>query len=129
MLAEIQEDYSEEFFELTKQYDHIKEVEPVIKVFFDLVESSPVYEKIILSPSQDYLREILRTKTISRLDENDNLKGIRHLDILTQNIIEQFYHMTVVSAYREWARQRKIMAKDEVVKLTTELVKNGLSLL
>ncbi|MBO6263004.1 MAG: hypothetical protein J6N93_01855 [Clostridia bacterium] len=42
------------------------------------------------------------------LDETDNLKAIRHHDIITQNIIEQFYHMTVVSAYREWIRQRKI---------------------
>ena len=35
--------------------------------------------------------------------------------------------MTVVAAYREWVRQRKIMAKEDVVKLTARLVKNGLS--
>lgn len=129
VLADIQEDFSQEFYEATKQYDHIKDIEPVVKVFFDIHDSNPIYEKIILSPAEDYLREIMRSKTVAVLDENDNLEGIRHLDILTQNIIEQFYHMTVVSAYREWARQRKIISKDEIVKLTTKLVRSGLSFL
>lgn len=129
VLADIQEDFSQEFYEATKQYDHIKDIEPVVKVFFDIHDSNPIYEKIILSPAEDYLREIMRSKTVAVLDENDNLQGIRHLDILTQNIIEQFYHMTVVSAYREWARQRKIISKDEIVKLTTKLVRSGLSFL
>lgn len=127
VLADIQEDFSQEFYEATKQYDHIKDIEPVVKAFFDIHDSNPIYEKIILSPAEDYLREIMRSKTVAVLDENDNLQGIRHLDILTQNIIEQFYHMTVVSAYREWARQRKIISKDEIVKLTTKLVRSGLS--
>lgn len=127
VLLEIQEDFSKEFYEATKQYDHIKEIEPVVKVFFDLHESNPIYEKIILSPTQDYLREMMRSKTVSVLDENDNLKAIRSHDIITQNIIEQFYHMTVVSAYREWVRQRKIMAKEDVIKLTAKLVANGLN--
>ena len=127
VLVEIQEDFSLEFYEATKQYDHIKDIEPVIKVFFDLHEANPIYEKIVLSPTQDYIRETMRSKTVSVLDETDNLKAIRHLDIITQNIIEQFYHMTVVSAYREWVRQRKIMAKEDVVKLTAKLVAKGLS--
>ena len=126
VLLEIQEDFSKEFYEATKQYDHIREIEPVVKVFFDLHESNPIYEKIILSPTQDYLREMMRSRTVSVLDENDNLKAIRSHDIITQNIIEQFYHMTVVSAYREWVRQRKIMAKEDVIKLTAKLVANGL---
>ena len=129
VLADIQEDFSQEFYQATKQYDHIKDIEPVVKAFFDIHDSNPIYEKIILSPAEDYLREIMRSKTVAVLDENDNLQGIRHLDILTQNIIEQFYHMTVVSAYREWARQRKIISKDEIVKLTTKLVRSGLSFL
>ena len=127
VLAEMQEDFTQEFYEATKQYDHIKEIEPVVRVFFDLHESNQIYEKIILSPAQDYLREIMRSQTVSFLDETDNLKAIRHHDIITQNIIEQFYHMTVVSAYREWVRQRKIMAKEDVVKLTAKLVANGLN--
>ena len=49
----------------------------------------------------------MRNKTVSFLDENDNLKGIRHLDIVTQNILEQYYHMTVVACYREWTREKK----------------------
>lgn len=127
VLLEIQEDFSKEFYEATKQYDHIRDIEPVVRVFFDIHDKNPIYEKIILSPAEDYLREIMRSKTVSVLDENDNLKGIRHFDMLTQNVIEQFYHMTVVSAYREWARQRKIISKDEIVKLTSKLVRNGLS--
>ena len=129
VLVELEEDFSKEFYEATKQYDHIKDVEPVIEAFFDIHDKNPVYEKIILSPAEDYLRETMRSKTVSVLDENDNLKAIRHFDMLTQNIIEQYYHMTVVSAYREWARQRKIMPKKEVIRLTSELVKNGLSAL
>lgn len=127
VLVEIQEDFSKEFYEATKQYNHIKDIEPVVRAFFDIHNNNPIYEKILLSPAEDYLREIMRSKTVSVLDENDNLKDIRHYDMLTQNILEQYYHMTVVAAYREWARQRKIMSKDEVVKLTAKLVKKGLS--
>lgn len=127
VLLDLQDEFSKEFYEATKQYDHIKEVEPVIKAFFELNNKNKIYEKIILSPSQDYLREMMRSKTVSILDENDNLKAIRKYDIITQNIIEQYYHMAVVASYREWARQRKIMPLDEVVKLTTNLVMSGLS--
>lgn len=127
ILAEIQEEFSKEFYERTKQYDHIKDVEPVVKAFFDINDENPIYEKILLSPHQDYLREIMRSNTVALLDENDNLKAIRKYDILSQNIIEQYYHMTVVSAYREWARQRKIMDKDDVIKLIAKLISNGLN--
>lgn len=127
VLLEIQEDFTQEFYEATKQYDHIKEIEPVVRAFFDIHEANPIYEKILLSPAQDYLRETMRSKTVTALDETDNLKLIRGYDIITQNIIEQFYHMAVVAAYREWVRQRKIMAKEDVIKLTTKLVSNGLS--
>ena len=34
--------------------------------------------------------------------------------------------MATVSAYREWVRQRKIMPKDDVVKLTARLISKGL---
>ncbi len=81
---------------------------------------------MVLTPSQDYLREIVRSQTVSKLDKNDNLKGIRHLDIITQNMVEQYYHMTVVTIYREWVRQRKIMPMDTAVRLATNLISNGL---
>ena len=98
VVLEIQEDFSNEFYEKTKQYNHIRQVEPIIKAFFDLTEANPVYEKILISPHQDYLRETIRTNTVSKLDETDNLKSIRKFDIITQNIIEQYYHMATVSA-------------------------------
>lgn len=127
VLLEIQDEFSKEFYEATKQYDHVKDIEPVVKAFFDLHEANPIYEKILLSPAQDYLRESMRSRTVTALDETDNLKAIRHHDIITQNIIEQFYHMTVVSEYREWVRQRKIMSKEDVVKLAAKLISNGLN--
>lgn len=127
VLLEIQEDFTQEFYEATKQYDHIKDIEPVIRAFFDLHEANPIYAKIILSPTQDYIRETLRSRTVNALDKSDKLKGIRHYDVITQNIIEQFYHMTVVSAYREWVRQKRIMPKEQVIKLTAKLVENGLN--
>lgn len=82
---------------------------------------------MVLSPSQDYLREIIRSKAVAKLDETNNLKGIRNLDIITQNMVEQYYHMTVVSIYREWVRQRRIMKKEDAIKLASSLIKNGLS--
>lgn len=127
VLLDIQEDFSAEFYERTKQYDHIKDAEPVIAEFFAMHEENPVYQKLILSPTQDYLREMMRSRTVSKLDENDNLKRMRHLDIITQNIIEQFYHMAVVSMYREWIRQRRIMPRASAIKLAADLVSRGLS--
>lgn len=127
VLVDIQEDFTIEFYEKTKQYDHIKDIEPVVRAFFDMSEESPIYGKMVLSPSQDYLGEIIRSKAVAKLDETNNLKGIRNLDIITQNMVEQYYHMTVVSIYREWVRQRRIMKKEDAIKLASSLIKNGLS--
>lgn len=69
----------------------------------------------------------MRSKNVSVLDEYDNLKGIRHIDIVTQNILEQYYHMTVVACYREWIRGKRVMPLNDIIKLTAKLVKNGLS--
>lgn len=121
IVLEIQDDFTKEFYERTKEYDHIKDVEPVLSVFFDIHDENPIYEKIITSPHQDYLREIMRSRTVNRLDETDKLKAIRKLDIVSQNIVEQFYHMAAVSAYREWLRQRKMMPKKDVVNLLLSL--------
>lgn len=126
VLAEIHDDFSNEFVLKTKEFDHLKDIEPVVKVFFEITEENPIYGKMVLTPSQDYLREIVRSQTVSKLDENDSLKGIRHLDIITQNMLEQYYHMTVVTIYREWVRQRRIMPMDTAVKLAANLISNGL---
>ena len=127
VLIDIEEDFIQDFFQRTKEYDHIIDLEPVIGAFFDLHEENPVYQKLVLSPTQDYLREILRSRTVSKLDENDNLKRIRHLNNDIQGMIEQYFHMSVVSIYREWIRQHRKMKKEEVVKLAASLIKNGIS--
>lgn len=127
VLLEIDNDYTELFIEMTKQYDHIRDIKPVVRAFFDLTEANPIYEKMLLNSSQDYLRESLRQRTVSKLDEDNLVDAIRKYDIATQHIIEQFYHNAVVTIYREWARKKKVMPKERVVDIATQLISQGLN--
>ena len=48
LLSEVQQEYIEEFYRRTKDLDFIEDAEKVVKVYFDMNNSSPLYKKLLL---------------------------------------------------------------------------------
>lgn len=46
LLYELQEELSNRFFELTKDYDHISDADKIIRVYFEITNENPVFEVI-----------------------------------------------------------------------------------
>ena len=127
ILLEIQEEFAINFYEKTKQYDHLLNVKETMIIFFQMTNENTVYEKIVLSPAQDYLRDMIKEKTINYLYQNNNLHEITHLDDAIKNVIETFYHLTTIACYREWVFNKKRIPLEKMAEITSGLVSNGLN--
>ena len=129
LVLDIQDDLSIDFYERTKQYDHLKQVKEVVTEFFYLLNSNPLHEKITLNPVLDNFREKMRLKTMEKLNETNNLSLMETFDDLKQKIIARFYNQTCVYAFREWLNLGKKAPLDEVIEFVTGLITKGLAYL
>ena len=127
LLVDIQDDLSMDFYERTKQYDHLRQVKEVVSEFFHLLDIDPLHEKITLNPALDDFREKMRLRTMSKLDKTNNLPSMKTLDELKQMIVSRFYNQTCVYAYREWYKQGKKAPIDSVIDFVVSLLNNGLA--
>ena len=125
ILYDIQEEFAQEFYENTKDIDHMREPKRVIKEFFEItVRKGILYEKILTNSNFDYIREQMRNKVSDKA--SNNFKSIQVYDIMIRNIIAEYMHMSTVAIYREWVKQGKRIPIDEVIDIATKLVQNGL---
>lgn len=125
VLTEFQEELSSEYFDRIKDFDHIANVEKMIRAFFLFSEEKgEFYEKIQCNSNYDYIRQ-QTTNTLS-LKVQDNLKSIRKFDEEKQNIILSFVNSAVLGIYRQWIKDGKKISVNEVIDMTSVLVKTGL---
>ena len=129
IIVDIQDDLSTDFYERTKQYDHLKQVEEVVSEFFYLLNSNLLHEKVTLNPQLDDFREKMRLSTMKKLNETNNLAMMELFDDLKQKIIARFYNQTCVYAYREWYKQNKKTPIEKVIEFVVGLIKKGLNYL
>ena len=127
ILLEAQEEFALNFYNQTKQYDHILNIKETMLIFFQMANNNPVYEKIVLSPIYDYLRINIKKKTIDYLYSNNNLNIIKQMDDITKNLIEDFYHSTTISCYRIWTNNNKSIPIDKMAEIAADLINNGLN--
>ena len=125
ILLEIQEEFALHYYEETKKYDHISNVKETMLIFFQMTNNNPIYERIVLSPAQDYLRETIKAKTVDYLYQNNNLQKIASLDNRIKNLIETFYHLTTIACYREWFTDKKRIPLEKMAEIASNLVSKG----
>ena len=123
----LQDEYIEEFYNRTKDFDFSKEIEKVVGAYFDINEENPVYKKMATTSIYFYTKDISRKKTLLYFLARDrkNLFG-EHNDTV-QDILYRHFHMTVYIMYKQWALKNYQLPKDEMIALTAQLVKNGIS--
>ena len=125
VLIELQEESINEFYNLIKDVDILEDVETVVRAFFDLNERNPAYQKMNTSYAYYYSKEISRKKALVLLNDRNMLHPVSHLDTIIQNIVLKHYHMSVSSMYGAWVKTNRIIPKEEMIQLITNLVKNG----
>ena len=109
VLIELQEESINEFYNLIKDVDILEDVETVVRAFFDLNEKNPAYQKMNTAFAYYYSKEISRKKALALLND----------------IVLKHYHMSVSSMYGAWVKTNRIIPKEEMIQLITNLVKNG----
>ncbi|WP_314720387.1 TetR/AcrR family transcriptional regulator C-terminal domain-containing protein [Parvimonas micra] len=125
VLDEFQEEQTFEYYERIKDFDHIKEIDKLIKVFFEYTEEQgKFYELLHCNNRYDYLRN-RQTNKVSIKSQN-NFKSIRKFDECKQNIILNFIGSSLLGIYRQWISDGKRMSIDEVIKISTVLIKSGI---
>lgn len=126
LLLEVQDEYIEEFYRRTKNYDYYEDAEKVVRVYFEMNESDPAYRKIAVTSVYFYTREMSRKKTVDFLSE----KGMK-LDSVDTNpalmdFLHYFYDMAIYIMYKRWVLKNHPLSMDEAIALTARLLKDGM---
>ena len=124
LLFELQEQLSTHFFEVTKDYDHIKDADKIIRAYFEETNKNPILEKINNNIELDYIREQMKNKVGKLADKN--FESISQYDIFTRKLIVTYYNYATVGLYRQWCKDGKTISLEHVINLATNLIQNGL---
>ena len=125
MLYELQEEFSNRFFELTKDYDHISDADKIIRVYFEITNETPVFEVINNNTNLDYIRMQLNNKVGQKA--NNNFKSLEKYDIFTRKLIITYYNTATSNLYRQWCKDGMKLSLEHVINLATALIQNGLN--
>ena len=121
LMKDVLNDMSIEFSEYTKDYDHFKEPDRIVKDYFEFTNDRPLYEKLNNNPDLDYIREQLVVKVA---DKNE-FPSLRGLPEYKKNMIKVFTNSSTVALYRLWCKDGKKTPMDEYVKYAIELITKG----
>lgn len=124
LLYELQEQLSVHFFEVTKDYDHIKDADKIVRAYFEETNNNPILEIINNNLDFDYIREQMKNK-VGKMADN-NFKSIEKYDIFTRKIIVNYYNYATVGMYRQWCKDGKKLSLNHVIDIATGLIQNGL---
>lgn len=127
ILVELQEEAIHDFYHRIKELDIIKDVEGVVRAFFDMNESNPVYQKMNSADAYFYAKEITRKRALIMFKEKELLGPALHLDSVTQSYIFRHYHMSVSFMYSDWIRSNRAVPKEKMIRIITDLLQNGIT--
>lgn len=124
LMAEILEDLSLEFLNYTKGYDHFKDIDRIVKDYFYFTNSNPLYEKLNNNSELDYIREQMNNNVVNNVTNEFN--SIKDLNNFEYNMTRIFLNSSTVHMYRYWSKNNKNIPIDDAIKITANLIKNGL---
>ena len=122
LLAEIQDELSEEFAERTKDYT-FRDIDRLTREFFLFSEEKgPFYEKITCTDS------IIRNRMIRNVTKANDRKysELKQYTVYEQNLIRTFANSATLSIYKQWIEDGKKVPVDRIIELTTTMINDGL---
>ena len=127
LFVELQNEAINEFYAKISGINIYEDVESVIRAYFEINETNPVYQKLCLSPHYGYVKEIGRKKGAALYAEKEGIEKIKPNDATIRDYIAAFYYYSGHTLYSKWVRSNRAMSKEDVIKLATNLIKNGVS--
>ena len=127
LFTEIQDEAIKEYCKRIAGLDIFNEVEAIVRAYFDINESSPIYQKLCLSPHYIYTKEISRKKGAVLYEEKEGIDKIKHNNEIIRDYIGTFYFYSAYILYSKWVKSNRAMPKEDVIKLVAKLIKNGVS--
>ena len=126
LLLEMQEIMLSEFVERTKDYKVPDDLYKINEEFFKYsVSKGEVYEKIMCSESYAFVGKNVTGNFVKSVWSEFNNKNLK--DNLKQNLLHCFLHNTGLELYRQWVYDKKQLPLEEVIKLSSELLCNGVN--
>ena len=126
LLLEMQEIMLSEFIERTKDYKVPEDLYKINEEFFKYsISKGEAYEKIMCSESYAFIGKNLTRNFVKFVwgeFSNNNLKNR-----LKTNLLYCFLHNTGLELYKQWVFDNKKIPFDEVIKLSGELLTNGVN--
>jgi AcrR family transcriptional regulator len=122
LLAEIQDELSEEFAERTKDYT-FRDIDKLTREFFLFSEEKgPFYEKITCTDS------IIRNRMIRNVTKANDRKysELKQYTVYEQNLIRTFANSATLSIYKQWIEDGKKVPVERIIELTTTMIDDGL---
>ena len=125
LMSEILEEMSLEFIDYTNDYDHFANLDKIVKDYFEFTNSRPLFEKLNNNIDLNYLREQVSIKVVNKVTHH--FDSIKYLDEFKYDMTRVYLNSITVAMYRYWSTNGKNIPIEEAIKITTKLVKNGLT--
>jgi AcrR family transcriptional regulator len=122
LLAEIQDELSEEFSKRTKDYTYA-DIDKLTREFFLFSEEKgPFYEKITCTDS------IIRNRMIRNVTKTSDRKysQLKQYTEYEQNLIRTFSNSVTLSLYKQWIMDGKKVPVERIIQLTATMINDGL---
>ena len=127
ILEDFISEYTQEYYNLIKDFDTIEEVDELVRIYFTYSEEKGMmFERINTSPKFEYIRLRMIQKVEDYSINDNNFHMLNKFDKVSQNLIHSFINWSCVGLYREWVKNGRKLPMDEAIKLSANLIKKGL---
>lgn len=125
VVNEIQDEISSTYYDTIKNFDHVKDVDKLIDAFFRFSDKQDKFYEIIHTNSDfNYLHSRSNSKLLKKA--NKHFKSIEKFSKYGQAIILSFINGSLLGIYKQWILDKKSIPLNEIIDLSTTLVKAGL---
>ena len=128
LLIDIQDEAIEDLYNRIKDLNFHQDAKEVVRVYFDMNESNPVYKKMAISSVYFFSKELYRKRLIEFLIAKGKFNKPGESNSTLVDFLAYFYDMTIYTMYKRWVTKNYPLSKEEVINLTADLLKNGFSI-
>ena len=125
LLEELQNEIAEKLISMYISYENIKDVEEMIRRFFEYVTSgSSLQERIFCSGSYRFVAEKINEQIVAH--RNESRRGALGVGEATEDMLLAYCGSVASVLFRQWVAGGKRLSVDELIELATNLICHGM---
>lgn len=126
LLRELQNEMAGDFIKRTEGLYRPRDMDKITREFFLTHEElGTLGERITCSGSYHYISRRITNEILSQTWQTD--KNNSGMDPYVQNIVMNFVSQSTLTIYKQWVADGKQIPLEEIIRLTTQLICNGLN--